>query len=427
VGVAFFVDNRNLGDLDFSCPLTGNPGCGASEYMPFLLGSALAERKVNVQFLLTKPVKIPKGTSFTLVRDFEESVKVSLTNNLLLVTRIFQRESSTVLSVLKNSPESRVVFWCHLSPDSKQMRSLAALSSVKAIVCLEDHQLLRFFDGPSNFKSVKISYGIDSQCSNPNSLHTSELEKLVVYLGALTPQKGFHVLAEIWPNVVKRCPQARLEVIGSATLYNANHKSLGKYGLTGADYEQTIIDLLGKSISSVKFHGTLDAKSRSSVLSRARVGIVNPTGNSETFCLAGVEMQMHSIPVIGGRRNGLLDTIRHGETGYLVRRKHQLENKIVKILNNDNIHTELAMRAQKFTADTYALNRQTELWLKLIQQIEENSLDVTSFPNSIRKKYPFRYFPTVLNQKAISLMHFRLPTIEEYIEVAFKILRKLKI
>lgn len=54
-------------------------------------------------------------------------------------------------------------------------------------------------------------------------MRTNADTKKVVYSGALIKQKGFHILAKAWKNILKAVPDAELYVLGGG-LYGMTYK-----------------------------------------------------------------------------------------------------------------------------------------------------------------------------------------------------------
>jgi glycosyltransferase involved in cell wall biosynthesis len=67
-------------------------------------------------------------------------------------------------------------------------------------------------------------------------------EQIVTYVGALIPTKGFHKLAKVWKNILKKVPTAKLQVIGDGKLYNKN-AVLGPHGIAEAKYEKKSLNI----------------------------------------------------------------------------------------------------------------------------------------------------------------------------------------
>ena len=120
-------------------------------------------------------------------------------------------------------------------------------------------------------------------------------EPVVVYLGSLHYMKGFHLLAAAWKRIRSAVPDATLHVLGGSS-----SGTLGAYRIASPKYEELFIkhllDADGRLMDSVFFHGNSGVE-KWEVLCRARVGVPNPSGRSETFCLSLVEMLLSGARV----------------------------------------------------------------------------------------------------------------------------------
>lgn len=135
-------------------------------------------------------------------------------------------------------------------------------------------------------------------------------------MGAVIPSKGLHLLAKAWPEVKKAVPDAELFVIGNGNLYSRNKDTsgLGALGLAEKDYEQMFSKYItedNKLSEGVHLLGVL-GKEKYDVLAEMKVGVPNPSGRTETFCICAVEMQMMGARIVSKRCAGYLDTVYNG-------------------------------------------------------------------------------------------------------------------
>ena len=191
----------------------------------------------------------------------------------------------------------------------------------------------------SNFSSV------DRMVFIPNLLPMSALctlrnervvqPGLVCYLGALVPSKRFLDLARAWPSVVAKDSSARLEVVGSASLYGADdgHAELP----TSEEYGDAILSAFGvesiTEIPSVSFLGNV-TENKGAVTDRWQMAVVNPSGNTESFCYSFRELVASGIPTIGGVRQGMSDVMVNF-TGLAVRRADLVGPRILHVLGEN--------------------------------------------------------------------------------------------
>ena len=199
-------------------------------------------------------------------------------------------------------------------------------------------------------------------------------KKSVTYVGSLVPAKGFHKLAQIWPDILKKVPDAELYVIGTGKVYDRNAR-LGKFGISQEDYENSFMKFLtddnGTILPSVHFLGIVGSE-KVDIFKNTAVGVVNPTALTETFCVSAVEMEYAYVPVISRKKWGLLDTIDDGETGYLFRNSSDFVEKMVYLLNNDELNQNMGEKAHEFVKENFDMNRIIPQWISLIEDIDKD-------------------------------------------------------
>jgi len=149
---------------------------------------------------------------------------------------------------------------------------------------------------------------------------------LILYLGRLRKYKCVHFLIEAMKYVVQRVPKARLVVVGDGP-YREQLQSLTR----ALSLERV-----------VEFRGHVDAEEKVRLLSQAAVA-ANPSPK-EGWGLTVVEANACGVPVVASRSPGLVDSVRDGETGFLVEHGNveQLASKIVNILVDNVLRERLS-------------------------------------------------------------------------------------
>jgi glycosyltransferase involved in cell wall biosynthesis len=360
-GVAFYLDNSGITDTNFQEPLKGNPGVGATEFMTVLVASELKKRNMNVYLLSTSPGNFPTNIKCFQVNNLEKAFDFSELNNLILIIRAHVFEFESILEKIATYKDLNIVVWAHLTPNQRALKMIANTTQIKAVICLENNQRVRMGDSLVNSKLLTIPYGITG---STDLVQVSGNANNVAFVGALVPQKGFHLLADAWPRVIDRIPDAKLYVFGSGRLYDSRIE-LGSQGIATKEYENRIFKKLGRDDKSVLFLNNADSSSRNSVLNTCKIGIVNPSARTETFCLSAVEFQQRGIPVIGGRKYGLLDTVAHRKTGLLVLNASNLHRHIIRLLSDNQKLGHMGLRSQSYVLSKYELEEKIERWYLL--------------------------------------------------------------
>src|SRR5690606_11760156 len=247
--------------------------------------------------------KLPVGLQVTQVKRFDElpaALDKSRTEILVLkhTGKVSQRDSLRMFA----RHRVQIVMWAHNFMTRKERAYYADHRSVSRIVTVSQEQLDLYRDHRAFRKSVSINNGFNLAHTHPSvppRIAFKDRQPVVTYIGSLIQAKGFHLLAKAWPDVVQASPTARLHVIGSGQLYDRNCK-LGKLCVADERYERMfakyITDGNGSLLDSVTFHGVLGTE-KNNLLSITKVGVPNPSGNTETFGYTALELQAHGALV----------------------------------------------------------------------------------------------------------------------------------
>ncbi len=418
---SFYLDGDKVSAEGVSEVHFGNPGLGGTEYAIALTAFGLAQRGHIVRLYCTKEISTPRGVELIVVENFQGAINSSAQGSELLIYRPSQLTEDFVISKNANLEGASLIPWLQLTPKSAHLRKFAEIEQVVAVACLSRDQVTRLRDNPVWKKCILIPNPIVPSELTPSALRKENAFR-VVYLGALVPQKGFHILADMWPKVLEKFPSAKLDVIGSGNLYSRSSK-LGELGLADENYENRIFAKLSATEKSVKFWGTIeDPRLRRNIISRATLGVVNPSGETETFCISGVEIQSYGVPVVTIRRNALSDTIKHGKTGILFRSKCSFVRSLIKVLKSKKLHIHLGLNAHKWATTEFH-------WMKIAEKWE---MHVSKLPKTkivgLRKLHldfvTIRWVVAAANYWLVS--NFRgWPTFEEVTSMLKQVFRRL--
>lgn len=406
--LAFFLDNSKIKEVDFAHPGRGNPGCGASEFLIVQVANGLATRGWNVTLYVTNSGKFPFVTKIFVVDNLEEACEMSIIEKEFLIHRLEISGRSAVYSQCKSKNGLRVIPWLQLTPSQDLARELSREDAVVCVIAVGANQVTRLRDNPIYRKLVLISNPI----ANTRVVERLPLKKdnQVVYLGALTSAKGFHILADQWGRIREKIPGATLKVIGSGALYDKS-KTMGVNNLAESSYEERIFKVLNPKDDSVEFLGTVsDPELKAKIISQCKVGIVNPSGETETFCVAAAEIQSLGVPVVSARRFGLRDTIRHKRTGLLYRSRSGLNRAVVKLLKNEELRTRFGINAIEWTK-RYELEVVLDDWERLIDSLEGKPSSSMSHNKLANPKLQFAL--ATINSVFTTMSEGKWPTLVE--------------
>lgn len=396
--IAFYLNNNTMRNDDYSSIVNGNPGLAGSEY-EFLLIPYLLERrgKVIPYLLVNFEGTFPHNNVFR-VSDLRSCCKWCQDNNIKNLVVDVKYIDLSLFTLFK---ELNFIIWAHNNLKYSQLNKIFRLKNIKRIVNCGREELELYRDHITTLKSTYI-YNIFP--FKPKSFYQSKIEyndnHNVVYMGSITKEKGFHVLARSWKKVIKEVPDAQLFVIGSGKLYN-NNAILGKYGIAEAKYEKLfmryICDKNGNILPSVHFLGLLKDE-KYDILGKSKVGVPNPTGISECLPITSIEMQLMGCNITTIKHASYYDTVYNKD--YLYNRESDLSHFIIKrLLGKRDNYDEL----YDYVTTRFGVEGNIERWEDLVlninnPQIEEISIynyqckKLKDFLLKVKRKYPiFRH------------------------------------
>ena len=340
--VGFYLENGDYKDIDFSRPMEGNPGIRGTQYMIWTIAYFLNIKYSDIETVLFAPVieKMPCDLLCVESNSDLEALKMAPEYNVdIMVLRTYTEDAEYYEYIEKCG--IKCIMWSHNFENYRRAQVIYNTKSIKRNVCVGRQQYERLRDHPVFSKSVCIYNTLDFE--NYSKYPERGSRPIVTYVGALNSMKGFHILAHAWPKVLKKVPDAELYVIGSGSL--GTSAKLGPHNLAVAVYEKKFMKYLcdknGDIVPSVHFMGNMGGEDKKKIMGISRVGVANPTGKGETFCIVAIEFQALGVPVVSAKKNGTLDTVKDGKTGILVSDSNQLTNAIITLLENPEYAKQL--------------------------------------------------------------------------------------
>lgn len=376
--VALYLENASYQGVDYSCVEFGNPGIGGTEYMIVLVATILAKREngINIHLYIQKMACFHPSINVICVSNLDDAISdadFKKFDYFVYDAKITNWNSKSLFPQLNTNIS--VIPWAHTFLLIVYVEKLINHPNVNRIICVGREQRDLLIDHPSCSKTDYI-YNIvpilEDYVEKAINYPNEERRHVVTFVGSLSPHKCFHILAELWPSIIKQVPDAELHVIGSGTLYNHQSK-MGSYNLAEENYEKQFMKYLtnhkGEILPSVFFHGNM-GREKYDILLNTKVGVPNPTGKSETFCISAVEMQMMGCSVVSMIAPGYLDTFYNGK---LVHNKNQLINTIVQQLLYNSPKDYLS--TLKFIKVNFSIDEIIPQWESFFQNgyVKENT------------------------------------------------------
>ncbi|MDB4987517.1 MAG: hypothetical protein JWN04_2695 [Myxococcaceae bacterium] len=356
---------------------------------------------------------------------------VEMAHRLQLDCLVFNnRGDQETLAAMERSNQlaQKVIVWDQNGPTEDAADKIFACDAVKRLLCVSASQC----DGVRHhpvfsktefiYNSVEPSFFSGAEARLPNS---------VVFLGSLVPAKGFQLLAAAWPAIRRAVPTATLHVLGSAQLYN-DSASLGPLGVAEAEFElQMLVPHLGATraecqANGVNFHGLASPQQVRDQLLRAAVAVVNPHchgPSSETFCVSAVEAQACATAVVGGRAGGLVETVRHGQTGVLISDLAELPTELIGFLRNPRKAAVYGERGRRYVDQRFAPGAMGDRWVQVLSDVVNDrpahppSIDLKRVTASLLARESLRV------GRSLPLIGRGVPTLRQLRKLRSRILR----
>lgn len=177
-------------------------------------------------------------------------------------------------------------------------------------------------------KRIRVSYcGIERPDFEPDT--DAPRKPLVTYLGRLEAYKNVDVMLRAMALLSDRFPDAQILVIGRGG-------------------EQARLEVLARELGLEKrtrFTGFVSDEERNALLSKTRVCVC--PSEKEGWGLTVIEANATGTPVVARDAPGLRESVRHGETGFLVSAPspEQFAERIGELLADDALATRMSREA----------------------------------------------------------------------------------
>ena len=199
-------------------------------------------------------------------------------------------------------------------------------------------------------KFEQLTPGIDINMFNPENKTNGQSQKIrerfrlgnkpvVVCVSRLMARKGQDTLIEVWPEVLKKVPDAHLLIVGGGSLKQSLHKKT---------FDNNVH-------TSVTITGAVDWKELPGFYAAGDVFAMSVRTRNLGFDVEGLgivylEASATGIPVIAGNSGGAPEAVIDGVTGFVLSPNNQmiLAEKIIELLLNKELSNRLGKQGRSW-------------------------------------------------------------------------------
>ena len=164
--------------------------------------------------------------------------------------------------------------------------------------------------------------------------HSNSAKNYILFVGRLVPEKGIFTLLKAFQNVIKKYPDEKLCIVGD--------------GIQLIEFQNFVIK---NNLSNVSFLGNKTREELQIIYSNAKF-IVVPSEYVEAYGNVILESLSFGKTVITSDLVGIKNEILKNKVGliYSFNNQMELEEKMIELLSNDNIKTELENNIPNYLA-----------------------------------------------------------------------------
>ncbi len=214
----------------------------------------------------------------------------------------------------------------------------------------------------------------------------------ILFVGAVTPNKGFNELMQVWSCLVRQKVELKLAIAGGISLHHEGSK-LGPLGATDDDYERAHIQPWHQSLPEryqPQFLGALCPFDLHREINQSWAVIVNPCWHSPENCsVASIEAQACDRMVFSVMAGGLGETVYQGDLPSLTRGRspRDLCDLILQGLQNPEAVKKNGQLAGAFVRDQFSFSKIFQDWLDLLagKAVQPTALGQSFTPDTVAK------------------------------------------
>ncbi|MGC2400777.1 MAG: glycosyltransferase family 4 protein [Acidobacteriaceae bacterium] len=337
-------------------------------------------------------IKAPLSTSELLFPEYGRQVAMDLQEQQCDIIHI-QHCSQYVPLIRAMNPQARIVLQIHAEwfSQSSYQQLARRLEDVDLLLTVSDHitrKCQKDFPAVAD-RCETMYYGISPAEFDHDKDYGAvarRREKRILYTGAVSPQKGVHVLVDAFRFVVQQYPNVRMDLVGNAANYpiEESFDLKDKAALKGVaplyakhPFQRLLVKLSLAAPEAGTYRAYMTRGLPPEVLAKIhfrghfslRQDLVEAYYDADVFAFTPVweegfgipplEAMAAGTPVLGSRSGALPETIREGQTGLLSDKNdsQELARQILRLLKDDDLRQAMGQAARRRSLEFYTWDR----------------------------------------------------------------------
>jgi len=259
-------------------------------------------------------------------------------------------------------------YFCHLEKRKQKLKNrlFETLAHRKAKACIAPTDFAgkqsAYLLGVPDDIIYTIHYGLDLSQFKNDQPEVFE-EGLILYIGTIIRKKGVFELPDIFKQVRKQYPNAKLVLIGGDS-GDIQTKSQSTWQLVEKQFAT-------EDLENVTYLGKIPYQEVQNYIKKANV-CVFPT-YAETLGMVTIESMAMQKPVVNSDIGWAQELMEDRKSGYLVHPSNHTEyaSRIIQLLKDAELSKQVGQNARKYVKKHFDINKIVKKNIQLYQQIIE--------------------------------------------------------
>lgn len=175
--------------------------------------------------------------------------------------------------------------------------------------------------------------------------------------------RGLENLLDVWPEVLKEIPDARLDICYGWGLFDIMHAG----NKVQMEWKQKMIEKMSQE--GITEHGRISHEKNAELMLSSGV-LAYPSHFEEIFCIVAAKAQMAGcVPVVGTSVNCLDEVVKigvhvRGDMKSAEAKKCFAEN-LIKVMKDEKLQKKMGDEARRVALDTFSWKKVADEWIKL--------------------------------------------------------------